>query len=381
MGGTIDGFTRVSRGTALQPLRAIPKHPAQPTAKVYSPLHVKPVRTAHAPAVSVKPHAQQKATTLMRSAVKKPVIKSATVIKAQTRTDLLAKAPMQTVAPKLSVSAIDPTRHRRAERMIKSPAVSHYARPSATVQASSYTLTPTHHHSPVSHHSAVQPQPAAQAIAAHKPVLTDLRPAVASRPSGTHAPAMQRMHPAATRKPASKTDMFDDAIARSISHEQTYDQRPTRTRKRGRFFRFAAGTAAVLAVIGFLAYYNAPALSLKIASYRAGLQATLPSQQPSGFNLGYLDYQPGNITANFTSEQDGRQYNITQKASSWDSQALLSNFVASANSAYKTYQRAGRTVYVLSNNTATWVDSGIWYTVDGNASLTSQQVLDLASSM
>jgi len=36
---------------------------------------------------------------------------------------------------------------------------------------------------------------------------------------------------------------------------------------------------------------------------------------------------------------------------------------------------------VLSNNTATWVDSGILYTVDGNAALTSSQLLELASSM
>jgi hypothetical protein len=124
-----------------------------------------------------------------------------------------------------------------------------------------------------------------------------------------------------------------------------------------------------------------PDLSLKVASYRAGLHAKLPAQSPSGFNFGYLDYKPGNVTANFTSPADGRQFNITQKSSDWDSQALLSNFVSSANSAYKTYQRAGRTVYLLGNNTATWVDSGIWYTVDGNSSLSSSQLLELATSM
>jgi hypothetical protein len=107
----------------------------------------------------------------------------------------------------------------------------------------------------------------------------------------------------------------------------------------------------------------------------------MPAEQPAGFTFGYLDYKPGNVTVNFHSPSDSRQFNITQKASNWDSEALLSNFVATANSAYKTYQQAGRTVYLLSDDTATWVDSGVWYTVNGNSSLSPSQLLEVASSM
>lgn len=387
-GGAIDGFTRVSRGTALQPLsptrttpKTAPKYVAGPPRRPVPSTAA--ARKPHSLGVTAVPHAPQHATTLMRSAVKKPTIKSATIIKAKGPADLLAKIPLQTVAPKMSFSTINRVRHLRAERMIKSPAVSRYAPVSAPSPVSPYSSMSA------SASSAIEPQ---WSQLASRPTPVYATPISRPATSEVHAtrPAQhpfQRpehqstaVHTPSTRNTA-KPDIFELAMAEAISHEQTYDDLPVRVKKRGRALRYVTASFVSLFLIGFLTYQNAPSLSLKIASYRAGLHASLPAHQPDGFALGYLEYQPGNVIANFTSAQDGRQYNITQKTSSWDSQALLSNFVAGASSAYKTYQRAGRTVYVLGNNTATWVDNGIWYTVDGNSSLSSKQVLDLASSM
>jgi hypothetical protein len=111
------------------------------------------------------------------------------------------------------------------------------------------------------------------------------------------------------------------------------------------------------------------------------MHAKLPTYQPSDYTFQNLEYKPGNVTAVYASETSKQAFNINQRESNWDSQALLNNVTATAKSSYKTYERAGRTVYVLGNNTATWVDSGILYTVEGNAALTASQLLDLASSM
>jgi hypothetical protein len=399
---SIDGFRRVSRQTAgmapqkLKPIPARRSHPAAAATPVVTAVPAVSTAATAAPAahtaaptaasksldiagpahikgVKVTPHRPQRATTLMRSAVKKPVITAPSVIKAQTRTDQLAKAPMQTVEPKISFNTVNHVRHQRAERMIKSPAISRYSGGTPAPTTPVYKLTPmpaeiarpAPHYKDI-HHTQPQ-QPAHHQIA---------------QGHGNHQPTAIQHHVKEPAHTEQDLDIFQQALADARSHEQTYEHKGKRSaKKRGRMLGLLTGGVVSVMLLGYFAYQNVPDLSLKVASYRAGLHAKLPAQSPSGFNFGYLDYKPGNVTANFTSPADGRQFNITQKSSDWDSQALLSNFVSSANSAYKTYQRAGRTVYLLGNNTATWVDSGIWYTVDGNSSLSSSQLLELATSM
>jgi len=397
-GGSIDGFRRVSRSTtALAPkqLQATPaaRKPVSQAAGQAVLAAKTAARKAHNPGITTTPHAPQKATTLMRSAVKKPVIKSEAVIKAQTRTDLLAKVPLQTVAPKISYNSVNQVRHRRAERMIKSPAVSRYSAATTVVSGANMSGVFAGSAAPQqlqsvnqsAQHYAFASTPAASPATSKmsRPQPGQYRSAQMSQRAATQQPArIQRPStaPLSNLSDMPKMDIFEQALADASSHEQTYEGKKTKG-KRGRVFGFVSATVVALFLIGFLAYQNIPSLSLELASYRSGLHATMPASSPSGFTFGFLSYSPGNVTVNFTSPQDSRQFNITQKASSWDSQALLSNFVSSANSAYKTYSRAGRTVYLLGNNTATWVDSGIWYTVDGNSSLSTAQLLDVASSM
>jgi len=357
---SIDGFARVSRDHAPKP--AIHKPVAAP---VLAASHHKP----HVPAHHAAPHQQQHATTLMRTAVKKPHIQSVAVIKAQTRTDILARKPAQTVAPKVSFGSIDRFRTQRAAQMIKSNAVSHFRQPVFSAAAFARPV------------AKLQPAQVAAApsiaIAAPKPVS-----ALDFIPTGHMSHMKSNAHHSPLAQSRS-SDIFEQALATATSHEQTFDAlRAPRTRKRhGRTWALVATSFATLLLIGFLGFQNSSQLSLKVASYRSGINAKLPSYQPSDYSFNHLNYTPGNVVASYSSTSGDQEYNISQKESNWDSQALLSNVVATAKASYKTYQRAGRTVYVLSNNTATWVDSGILYTVDGNAALTSSQLLELASSM
>jgi hypothetical protein len=72
---------------------------------------------------------------------------------------------------------------------------------------------------------------------------------------------------------------------------------------------------------------------------------------------------------------------LTQTASNWDSQALKENFVATVGKDYQVVQSAGRTIYTYGDNNATWVNGGIWYKIDSAGSLTSVELVDLATSM
>lgn len=355
--GSIDGFARVSRAALAKPTITAVK--PKPTV---APAHFEIKAKPHTPASHTVHHKRQRAVTLMRTAVKKPEVKAASVIKAQTRTDLLAKTPSQSIVPKKSIGTIDKFRHQRAERMERSPAVSRFSKqvfaPAAVV--------------------AHAPKPARQAGSALDFISTG------STGTTAHAtPAIQRQHESApVVQRAEPLGIFEEALANATSHEQTFEAvKKPKSRKGKRAFGFVVASLAVLLLVGFLGYLNAPQISIKVASYRSGLEAKLPSYHPDNYAFKGLEYSPGNVTASYASTTGGNELSISQRASNWNSQTLLGSVMSSVKNNYKTYQQAGRTIYVLGNNTATWVDSGILYTVTGNSDISSSELLQLATSL
>jgi hypothetical protein len=189
--------------------------------------------------------------------------------------------------------------------------------------------------------------------------------------------------------PLSHADPISKALASATSHEQP---KLKKTRLKGRIARklkvsqklisgasFALG---VLLIAGFFTYQNIPGLTMRLAAARSGVQGSLPSYQPAGFSLnGSIAYKPGQITINYKSNSDDRNFKISQSTSSWDSQSLLDNYVAVERRDYQTVQDKGKTVYIYEGNNATWVDGGIWYRVEGESSLNSDQLLHIAASL
>jgi len=128
----------------------------------------------------VKAHKHQPAKTLMRRSVHKPDPHSNQHrLKAQTRTDVLAKVPSVAVLPKFSFHQVDPGKLRRAERIAKSHLVRRFAPLPVTDTTTSVPV----------HAAAIRPntQPAA------------ITPGASPRRS---------------------MDVFERAIARANAHEQ-----------------------------------------------------------------------------------------------------------------------------------------------------------------
>lgn len=152
------------------------------------------------------------------------------------------------------------------------------------------------------------------------------------------------------------------------------------TKKRTASLVASALTAVLL--IGYVTYLNIPRIALRVAAGRAGFEAEMPSYSPSGFAFsGPVAYSPGQITIQFSSNTDDRSYQITERETSWDSQTLLDNHVLEQTQLYSTYQERGLTIYVYDGSTATWVNGGIWYTVEGDSRLTAEQLLKIAASL
>jgi hypothetical protein len=168
--------------------------------------------------------------------------------------------------------------------------------------------------------------------------------------------------------------------------------RPTHQNKRkklahklGISARAMAISTTVLAGVllgGFFAIQNVPNLSMRVAAARAGFDASMPGYSPSGFSFkGPIKYSPGQVTISFDSNTDDREYTVTQRSTNWNSDALLSNYVVTSNKQYQTYLDRGRTLYIYDESNATWIDNGVWYQVEGNSDMTTDQLVRIASSI
>jgi hypothetical protein len=72
---------------------------------------------------------------------------------------------------------------------------------------------------------------------------------------------------------------------------------------------------------------------------------------------------------------------INQRKSDWTSSSLLELYVNQKAKSYLSVQTQGLTIYLFDDNKATWVNRGIQYVLEGNSSLSHDQLLKIAESL
>jgi hypothetical protein len=333
----------ISAGTASSQIQ---KKPA--VAKSVVPKHVS--KTLNLSKVRQQP---AKSSTLMRSSVKKPVqhpVHNVTSFRTRPAQTQVPKNPK--VSNLVPVGAIDPHRIARANHIPKNMQISRFGARAKSI------------------------------------ALADVP--VKSAPQSPATIASRKAVHQAQKATATAKNPFEQALQSATSHEQP---RLRKTRAHHRIAKklhisprtFLLGSATLVAVVigSFLAYTRVPSVAMKVASTKAGINAALPTYQPAGFSVrGPITTSPGEISVSYKSNSDERDFKLTQKTSSWNSEALLGNFVETAKQAsYQTFQSAGRTIYIYDGSNATWVDGGIWYKIEGNSSLNSDQLLRIANSL
>ncbi len=272
--------------------------------------------------------------TLMRSAVHKPI----PAPRHHVTTPLPSHLAAVTVAPKLSVAAVNNRRLRHASAINKSKLVTRFSDTTGTFQP-----TAPRQFSPVA-----------------KPIM---------------APT-----------PVSKSnDMFMSALNAATSHQQSPVKLHAHKQSRRRGSTIMAVSVATLGVallLGFVVSQNMGSIRLQLASSKAGFTASVPTHKPSGFSLGNFSASAGVVTAHFHSNSDNdRKFTITEKPSGWDSTALRDSYVKQVTLNYQVVESAGRTIYLYDGDSATWVSGGVWYLVTGASSLSNSQLIQLATSM
>ncbi|MCA9348175.1 DUF4367 domain-containing protein [Candidatus Saccharibacteria bacterium] len=304
--------------------------------------------------------------TLMRKAVKRPTKAPAIQHKSKPVespiTNIVSQHSSPMTVPRIG---LDIARQSRAATAKKSPLVSKFTN----------TLSPV-----------------AKSKPAHQPVKVANLP-VQPAPAMPKRPTARR-----TAKPAQAVakpihqNQLSAVLEQGLRNAQSHNQPLAKSKKqrktsslspfKKKALSYGAGALALLLLVGFYGYQNIANLSMKYATAKAGINASLPSYQPSGFTLSHqIQYDPGQVTVKFASNSDERNFTITQKETTWNSDALLSSYVSTKTSQVQTYENKGRTIYLYGDNNATWVDGGVWYDIAGDSELNSDQLLKIASSM
>ncbi len=320
-------FSDISGPTRINTPSAAPAPQPDPT----------PAKPTHS---EVKAHAvhqkPQKSQTLHRAALKKP-------------------SPLRPLTPapvKVEADFAKP-------QVAKSPAISKFG-PSHKV-AQHHVAAPAVHHAPQQQHHE---QPRMHPVAAK---------------------ALAKAAPVAVQQPQNSKELKEalirERLAEATPHHEQHHTKRNRLTRQPRLATILTSSLALLLLAGYLTYINLPNISMRVAATRAGISANYPNYKPDGYHFaGPITYQPGEVNITFQSNTNERNFVIKQKASGWDSQAVLDNYVAKKTGTYLTYQERGLTIYSFGNRAA-WVNGGLLYTIEGNAPLSSDQLLKIATSM
>lgn len=183
--------------------------------------------------------------------------------------------------------------------------------------------------------------------------------------------------------------MLDKGMRASTSHTSRTAKKQKLRHKVGsvlglskRATSIAAVTLSVFSFGTFFTYQNIPNINVRYAAAKSGVNASIPSYQPAGFSVNnHVQFSPGELTIAYKANADDRAYTVSQKNTSWNSDALKDHLVTKIGTTPMTYPDSGRTIYLHDDSSADWVQSGVWYSITGESSLNTDQLIKIATSI
>jgi hypothetical protein len=184
-----------------------------------------------------------------------------------------------------------------------------------------------------------------------------------------------------------KDVLLEAALLKSKSHEQPRHHIEKKRQKVARKFHLskrlvnvAAAMAVIVLIVGFFSYQNMPRLAMHLAAKRSGINASLPSYQPSGFAMkGNIIYSPGRVSVSF-GNPNNQAYVLTERATNWDTDRLQASLASNTQRTYQTYLQNGKTIFVYNDTNATWIKNDILYSIEATANLDVGQLIKVAAS-
>lgn len=186
-----------------------------------------------------------------------------------------------------------------------------------------------------------------------------------------------------------KDQAIKKALAEAVIKTDTTKEKKSRKKSANKLhFGFgrvmlalSCAAVAVFAIVYFV-NLNMPDISLRVAAMQTGIDASYPSYVPRDYSASSITYEDGKITLEFKNVDTGGEFTLIEETSSWDSSALLTNYVKDEfGDSYTTIREQGLTIYVSGSNAA-WVNKGIVYKIKTTAgALTNKQIKSIAVSL
>ncbi|MBQ3318551.1 hypothetical protein IJG76_00820 [Candidatus Saccharibacteria bacterium] len=143
---------------------------------------------------------------------------------------------------------------------------------------------------------------------------------------------------------------------------------------------FSCAVASVIAIVYFV-NLNVPDLSAQVIAMRSGIENSYPDYVPRGYSLKSSVAGDNRITLTFENSEESKSFQLVEEKSSWDSKALLANYVEPTFETYDAVREQGLTLYI-SGSSAAWVNSGVKYILTAaNGTLTNKQIKSIAVSL
>lgn len=194
-------------------------------------------------------------------------------------------------------------------------------------------------------------------------------------------------------KRATAKELKDQAIKKALASASTIESSSdTKSSKASAKPKFKVGVGrvvlalscaalAVLAVVYFV-NMNMPDISLKVAAMQTGIKASYPSFTPRDYSLSSITSGDKKIVLEFKNGHTNEAYSLVEETSSWDSNALLTNYIKPTyNDNYTMIKEQGLTVYISGSNAA-WVNGGMVFKINAeDGVLSHKQIRSIATSL
>lgn len=213
-------------------------------------------------------------------------------------------------------------------------------------------------------------------IVAVKPSVKSTAPAVAK---STMASSVQK----STVSKLSPEQLKELAIKKALrSAEKTPEPTPHKLHFGfGRIILALACTAAAVFALVYFINQNVFNLSVVNAAKSAGLEISASPKVPNGYELTDIVSEDGKMSLKYSNPANKTSFTLIEERSSWDSNALLSNFVKPNYGAdYSIVREQGITIYINDSNAA-WVNGRIVHKIVAEpGTLTKKQIRSIATS-
>ncbi len=188
-------------------------------------------------------------------------------------------------------------------------------------------------------------------------------------------------------------EMKEEAIKKAVSSASKVDSEQSKKTKKskkvtGMHFGFGrvmlaltCASVALMAIVYFV-NLNMPDISLSVAAMQNGMDVVYPSYIPRDYNISSVTSEEGKVTMVFNNSTENKSFTLIEESSSWDSNALLTNYVKEEyGENYSVIKEQGLTLYV-SGSDAAWVNGGnVYKIIAGNGTLTNKQIKSIAVSL